>query len=400
MFLTTPSLQLDPLWQLSADYAADPRSARLNLIIGVYRDENGDCPTMPSVRVAEGRLVERAPSKEYIGLSGNLEFNSAMTQLILGDEELVSRATTVQTVAGTGALRLLAELMSATGPHRTVYLGTPAYVNHPAILRAARLNVVEYPVSRNGTIDAEAVLRVANSARAGDLILLQGCCHNPTGLSMPGWLWDELADVMARKGVIPFIDQAYFGLGDGLEEDLEGMRRMLRVVPEAIIAVSASKAWGLYSERTGCAIVITRDGAQGDYARGVMEFVARADYSQPPAHGALVVAEILNDRALRAQWRAELEQMRSRLTHLRNELADELIALPNGDAFAGLREQRGMFLRLPFDSAQMDALREQYGTYGIPSGRLSLAGVPASRIPELATAIASVGARVDMATSR
>jgi aspartate aminotransferase/aromatic-amino-acid transaminase len=390
MFLDTPSLHLDPLWRLSAEYAADTRPGRLNLIIGVYRDESGASPVMPSVREAEARLVDRAPSKEYLGLSGNTDFNAAMTELVLGEDELVSRATTMQTVAGTGALRLLAELLAATGPDRTVYLGTPAYVNHPAILQAAHLNVVEYPVSRKGEVDAEAVLRIARTARSGDVILLQGCCHNPTGLSMPGWLWDELAAVMAERGVIPFIDQAYFGLGDGLDEDLAGMRRMLRIVPEAVIAVSGSKAWGLYSERTGCAIVLTQSRERGDYARGVLEVIARADYSQPPAHGALVVAEILGDPELRTQWRAELEGMRLRLTELRNGLVDEFMRAPNGEAFAALRDQRGMFLRLPLGAEQMDLLREKHAVYGIPSGRISLAGVPAARVPELAMSIAAV----------
>jgi len=399
MFLATPSLHLDPLWRLSAEYAADPRPERLNLVIGVYRDESGACPVMPSVREAEARLVDRAPSKEYLGLSGNLQFNAAMTELVLGEEALVSRATTVQTVAGTGALRLLAELLAATGPDRTVYLGTPSYVNHLAILQAAHLNVVEYPVSRNGEMDAEAVLRIARSARPGDAILLQGCCHNPTGLSVPGPLWDELAAVMAERGVIPFIDQAYFGLGDGLDEDFAGMRRMLDVVPEAVVAVSASKAWGLYSERTGCAIVLTQDRDRGDYARGVLEVIARADYSQPPAHGALVVAEILGDPGLRTRWRAELEGMRLRLTALRDGLVDELLRTPNGEAFAGLRNQRGMFLRLPLGAEQMDRLREEHAVYGIPSGRISLAGVPTARVPDLATSIAAAaeapaGARV------
>ncbi|MEU6010441.1 aromatic amino acid transaminase [Streptomyces sp. NPDC047453] len=396
-----PSLQLDPLWRLSAEYAADTRAERLNLVIGVYRDESGGSPVMPSVLEAEARLVERAPTKEYLGLSGNLDFNAAMTRLILGEDALVSRATTIQTVAGTGALRLLAELLATTGPDRTVYLGTPAYVNHPAILEAANLNVVEYPVSLDGALNAEAALRVAKSARAGDVILLQGCCHNPTGLSMPGWLWGELAAVMAERGVIPFVDQAYFGLGDGLDEDLEGMRRMLRTVPEAVIAVSGSKAWGLYSERTGCAIVLTADRERGDYARGVLEVIARADYSQPPAHGALVVAEILGDPALRAQWRAELDDMRRRLTELRNGLVDELIRTPNGETFAPLRDQRGMFLRLPLGAEQMDHLREKHAVYGIPSGRISLAGVPAARIPDLAVSIAAaagapMGVRVSL----
>jgi aspartate aminotransferase/aromatic-amino-acid transaminase len=401
MFLTTPSLHPDPLWRLSAEYADDARPERLNLIIGVYRDESGASPIMASVRDAEARLADRAVSKEYLGLSGNLHFNAAMTRLVLGDEALVSRASTIQTVAGTGALRLLAELLATTGPDRTVYLGTPSYLNHPAILHATKLKVAEYPVSHKGQADADAVLEIARSARPGDAILLQGCCHNPTGLSMPGWLWDELAVLMAERDVIPFIDQAYFGLGDGLEEDLAGMRRMLHVVPEAVVAVSASKAWGLYNERTGCAIVLTNDPERGRYARGVLEVIARAAYSQPPAHGAHVVAEILDDPALRARWRAELDGMRLRLMGLRNRLVDELMSTPNSEAFADLRYQRGMFLRLPLGPGQMHRLREEHAVYGIPSGRISLAGVPAARVADLAASIAATaGSSVPAPSSR
>jgi aspartate aminotransferase len=390
MFFTMPQLHLDPLWRLSDDYAADPRSDRLNLIIGVYREDSGASEVMHSVREAEQRLAERAPSKEYISLSGVDAFNKAVTKLILGEDTLVARATATQAVGGTGALRLLAELLATTSPGRTVYLGTPAYVNHPAILGAANLNVVEYTLARNGELDARVLLQIARSAQAGDVLLIQGCCHNPTGLSMPDWLWDELAQVMAERGVIPFIDQAYFGLGDGMDKDLAGMRRLLSFVPEAVIAVSASKAWGLYSERTGCAIVVSNDPERRRYARGMLEVIGRAAYSQPPAHGALIVAEILGDPRLTDLWLAELNGMRRRLTALREGLVEELVAEPNGHAFDRLGVQRGMFLQLPLDPRQMDLLRKEHAVYGIPSGRINLAGVPSARIPELAASISAV----------
>ncbi|MDF0532343.1 aromatic amino acid transaminase [Tsukamurella sp. 8F] len=385
-----PSLQLDPLWRLSEAWAADTRPDPLNLVIGVYRDEQGVCPVQRAVSIAEARLAERAPSKEYTSPAGNLEFNAGICDLILGDPALIGRATSIQAVGGTGALRLISDLLAVTGPGRTVHLGTPAYVNHPAVLRAAGLRVSEYPLEQDGRLDAAAALDVARTAAPGDVLLLQGCCHNPTGLGMPLETWIELAHIMAERGVVPFIDQAYFGLGDGVDEDLEGMRAMLEIVPEAAIAVSASKAWGLYSERTGCAIVLSSNPARGEYVRGVLEVVARAAYSQAPSHGARVVAEILGDETLRADWRVELEEMRQRLTLLRAELVAELLATTTVPALPQLGQQRGMFLRLPLDADQMERLRIDHAIYGVPSGRINLAGLTSDRIPRVAAAIGEV----------
>ncbi|BEL07076.1 tyrosine aminotransferase [Actinoplanes sichuanensis] len=372
----------DPLWQLTADCAADPRPDRLDLLVGVYRDDSGAAPVPAAVHAAELRLADRARSKEYVGPSGNIRFRHEMTRLLLADPALEARADGLQTVAGTGALRLLAELLAATGPDRTVLLGTPAYVNHPAILAAARLRTTRYPV----TADGAAMLAAVDAAQPGDVLLLQGCCHNPTGLGMSLALWDELAAALSRRGVVPFIDQAYFGLGDGLDEDLAGMRRLLRVVPEAVVAVSASKAWGLYSERTGCALVLSADAGRRQRARTMLETIARISYSQPPAHGAAIVEEILTDPILSVSWRDELEGMRRRLGRLRDGLA-------TGTGFAGLGNQRGMFLTLPLDAAAMLRLRQIHGVYGLPSGRINLAGIPSSRIEAVASAIRSVGVR-------
>ncbi|MEU4163700.1 aminotransferase class I/II-fold pyridoxal phosphate-dependent enzyme [Actinoplanes sp. NPDC026670] len=379
MLLTTAP---DPLWQLTADCAADARPDRLDLLVGVYRDDSGEAPVMAAVRAAELRLADRSRSKAYVGPAGNTRFRHEMTRLLLADPVLAARTDGVQAVAGTGALRLLAELLTATGPDRTVLLGTPAYVNHPAILAAAGLRTRTYPV----TADGAAMLAAVHAAQPGDVLLLQGCCHNPTGLGLPLGLWDELAAALARRGVTPFIDQAYFGLGDGLDEDLAGMRRLLRVVPEAFVAVSASKAWGLYSERTGCALVLSADAGRRQQARTMLETIARIAYSQPPAHGAAIVEEILTDPILTACWRDELEAMRRRLGRLRDGLAA-------GTGFAGLGRQRGMFLTLPLDAAAMLRLRQIHGVYGLPSGRINLAGIPYPRIEAVSSAIRSVGGR-------
>lgn len=390
MFLTQPQLALDPIWRVTSASAADTRTEKMNLAIGVYRDEFGECAVQRAVRHAELRLAERSASKEYTGPAGNLEFNARMASLMFGTAVPRAHLAAVQSVGGTGALRLLAELLRTTGPERTVHLGTPAYVNHHAILNAAQLRVEEYPIAEDGSFSADAVLDVARRASPGDVILLQGCCHNPTGFRMPTQVWVDLAEIMAERELVPFIDHAYLGLGDGLDDDLEGMRRMLEIVPEAMVAVSAAKAWALYNERTGIAFVVARDAARAGYAANVLEVIARAAYSQAPSHGASVVAEILADPELTADWRAELDLMRSRLNRTRTALTGAIGQLLGDSPFADLDDRRGMFVSLPLGEDQMERLRVEHAIYGVPSGRINLAGVTEDRVPALAEAIASV----------
>lgn len=381
----------DPLWQLTAACDADRRPNRLDLIVGVYRDDAGASPVFGAVAEAERRLAERSPSKEYLGPAGNRAFSTALTELLFPCERVRDRTLAVQSVAGTGALRLLAELLAETGPDRTVHLGTPAYLNHRTILTAAGLRVREYPMLLpDGRPDPGAALQAVATAAPGDVLLIQGCCHNPTGTAMPTQRWEELSHAMAARGVVPFVDQAYFGLGDGLDADLEGMRRMLDLLPEAVIAVSASKAWGLYNERTGCAIVVSDDPARRAHAYGILETVARAGYSQPPDHGARIVHEILRDPGLHTHWLTELEGMRERLGVLREGLADALAQRTGTTVFEQLRDQRGMFLRLPLSETEMGRLRGEHAIHGLPSGRVNLAGVPAHRVDRLADAVARV----------
>ncbi|GHC82042.1 aromatic amino acid aminotransferase [Nocardiopsis terrae] len=389
-----PSLReprTDPLWRLTAACDADRRPHRLDLIVGVYRDDTGTSPVFGAVAEAERRLAERSPSKEYLGPAGNRAFTGALTELLLPSDRVRERTLAIQSVAGTGALRLLAELLAETGPDRTVYLGTPAYLNHRTILATAGLRVHEYPMLlADGRPDPDAALEAIATASPGDVLMIQGCCHNPTGTAMPTERWEELARAMLARGVVPFVDQAYFGLGDGLEADLEGMRRMLDLLPEAVVAVSASKAWGLYNERTGCAVVVSDDSTRRAHAYGILETVARAGYSQPPDHGARIVHEILRDPGLYTDWLTELEGMRERLGALRGGLADALAHRTGTTVFEPLREQRGMFLRLPLAEPDMGRLREEHAIHGLPSGRINLAGVPTHRLDHLADAIARV----------
>ncbi|MFJ8586691.1 aromatic amino acid transaminase [Streptomyces sp. NPDC093595] len=377
-----PAPPADPLWDLAAAFAADERPERLDLVLGVYRDHTGVTPVMAAVREAEIRLAERSASKEYRGLSGNTAFNRAMVSTVLGTGGPAGRATAVQTVAGTGALRLLADLIRRTRPGTTVWISDPAYVNHRPILEAAGLTVRTY--------DWSDPLRDLREARRDDVVLLQGCCHNPTGVDPTREEWEALAELAVRNGWVPFVDLAYHGLGDGLEADLWATRMLADRVPEMLIAVSCSKNFGLYSDRTGCAVVLGPSRAALRNVETALQNAARTLYSMPPEHGAAVVTAILEDDGLRAAWRAELDDMRARIQANRADLVAQLDSLGHAAQAGSLARQKGMFSTLPLSADGMHALRRRFAIYGTDSGRINIAGIPAHRIPCLAQGIAAV----------
>ncbi|MFG2331521.1 aromatic amino acid transaminase [Streptomyces sp. NPDC048604] len=380
-----PAPPVDPLWDLTAEYAADPRPERLDLVLGVYRDDSGATPVMAAVREAETRLAERAESKEYRGLSGNTRFNRSMQELILGAGIPAERAVTVQTVAGTGALRLLADLVRQSYPGTTVWISDPAYVNHRPILEAAGLKVRTYALG-----DGADLVDGLRAARRDDVVLLQGCCHNPTGVDPTPEEWRALADLAARNGWVPLIDLAYHGLGDGLEADLAATRMLAARLPEVLIAVSCSKNFGLYADRTGCAMVLSPSRAALRQVETTLQNAARTLYSMPPEHGAAVVATILQDEALHALWRTELDTMRTRIAGNRAALAGRLKALGRDLEAAALSHQKGMFSTLPLTPDQMRRLRRGFAVYGTAGGRINIAGLTPAHLPHLADSLAAV----------
>ncbi|MEV7442783.1 aromatic amino acid transaminase [Streptomyces sp. NPDC091204] len=386
-----PPPPTDPLWDLTYEFGSDERPERLNLVLGVYRDQTGTTPVMAAVREAEMRLAERSESKEYRGLSGNAAFNRSLLDLVLGPQGPADRAAAVQTVAGSGALRLLADLICRTRPGTTVWISDPAYVNHRPILEAAGLRVRTYGWrDADGGFDTTGVLRELREARRDDVVLLQGCCHNPTGVDPLLDDWEALAESAVRGGWVPFVDLAYHGLGDGLEADLLATRMLAERVPEMLVAVSCSKNFGLYSDRVGCAIVLGSSARAVRHAETALQNAARTLYSMPPEHGAAVVTTILEDQALRAAWRGELDVMRSRIMANRADLTAHLSALGCAEQARSLARQKGMFSMLPLTAPQMLRLRRQYAVYGTTSGRINIAGIPAHRIPCLARGIAGV----------
>ncbi|MEU8531415.1 aromatic amino acid transaminase [Streptomyces sp. NPDC048629] len=386
-----PTPPADPLWELTAAYADDPRPERLNLVLGVYRDHTGTTPVMAAVREAEVRLAEGSASKEYRGLSGSTAFNRAMLSMVLGPEAGPERAAAVQTVAGTGALRLLADLMHRTHPGATVWISDPAYVNHRPILEAAGLQVRTYGLLDSaGLPDPARMLDDLRAARRHDVVLLQGCCHNPTGVDPSPEAWDALAGMAEATGWVPLVDLAYHGLGDGLEADLRATRMLAARLPEVLIAVSCSKNFGLYNDRTGCAIVLGPSRQALRHVETTLQNAARTLYSMPPEHGAAVVTTVLEDTSLRTMWRAELDVMRDRITSNRSDLVAHLAALGRGAEAESLARQKGMFSMLPLSADEMRDLRRRFAVYGTSAGRINIAGITAHRIPHLARSISAV----------
>lgn len=389
MFDTLQPLPDDPLLALIGLYRNDPRADTVDLGVGVYRDEAGRTPVMRAVKEAERRLVEGQESKSYLGLEGDLVFLDHLWALVAGDQATVRASAGVQTPGGSGALRLSADLAARLGSRR-VHLGLPGWPNHAAIFKAAGLDVVTYPFFDIPTqrVLVEDMLAAFEKAEKGDAVLLHASCHNPSGAALSDADWKAVAEVVARRGLLPIIDIAYQGFGRGLEEDAAGLRTMISTVEEALICVSCSKSFGIYRDRTGGAFAVGRSAQAVAIARMHLGALARTSYSMPPDHGAAVVRTILADAALTADWKAELEEMRQRILGLRRILADGLRG--RWQALGAIAEQEGMFSLLPLTEAQVLAARHDHGIYMPASGRINIAGLATARAADVVQRIASL----------
>ncbi|GGR93688.1 amino acid aminotransferase [Deinococcus sedimenti] len=386
MFSDLRPLPLDPLWALQNAFRDDPRPDKLNLGIGIYRDHLGQTPVLRSVQRAEEQRAATAPSKIYRPLSGNADFNAGMTRLLLGAlSPALPRAVTVQTVGGTGALRTLADLIASAHPDATVWISDPGYANHHPLMRAAGLMTAEYPWQPDGqSVAVTPLLQALSAARSGDVVLVQGCCHNPTGTDLSADGWRALTSFCTERGLIPLIDMAYQGLGQGLDEDARGLRLMVDHAPTVLIAASCSKNMGLYCERTGTATVLVADASEKAAVLSVLEGIARRTYSMPPEHGAAVAAALLNDPA---EWHEDLRVMRDRIGHVRQVLTDTLCNLGAPTALQAIRHHRGMFTLLPLRPEDMRRLQRDHGIYGTHEGRINVAGIPDHAVRPLAQAL-------------
>lgn len=389
MISLLPTADPDPLWDLMKKFDQDARPEKIDLVVGVYRDASGKTPVMRAVREAETILAAAAPSKSYRGLSGNLDFIDGISRFLLGpDSPAQDRQCTIQTVAGTGALRLLADFIARLVPDSTVWVTDPAYVNHRPILRAAGLQVKTFRWQENENgLDLQAALEDLDQARSGDVLILHGCCHNPSGIDPTLDHWHAISAFCREKSVVPFIDMAYQGFGDGVDADAAGLRLMASEQELLFVATSCSKNMGLYCERTGAAMVIGPSVGSVANIRLTLERAARSNYSMPPDHGAAVAAMLFANPKL---WLEELEENRLRVAVIRRDLAAELRSIHAPAPFQSLERQKGMFSLLPLDPTQMDRLRHEFAIYGTAGGRINIAGLAPHQVGVLAYALAAV----------
>lgn len=380
----------DPLLGITTLFRADPSAQKVDLGVGVYRDDHGITPIMAAVRTATQRVLANETTKAYVGPAGNREFAAAIEELTLGTNHPVrrdQRVVTLQTPGGCGALRLAAELLKGAGA-QGIAVSTPTWGNHVPLLGSAGLKLSSYPYLdlRTGKPDAAAVLTAIEAAPAGTVILLQGSCHNPTGADLDAAAWTSIADVLAKRGLVPLVDMAYQGLGDGLDADAASVRLLAERLPEMLVAVSCSKNFGLYRERVGAVLAIGATPAIANVAMAHLQTIARRMYSMPPDHGAALVATIWHDAALRATWSAELDAMRDRVLELRRRLAAALRA--GGDTrFDFVEGQRGMFSLLGLPPSVVEKLRTEHHVYLAPDSRMNVAGLRFADVDRVAAAI-------------
>ena len=381
----------DKILQLIAMYRDDPRTTKIDLGVGVYKDATGLTPVMRAVKAAEKKLWETETTKTYTGLAGEPAYNAALSAMILGDAVATDRLASIATPGGTGAIRQALELIRLATPAATVWISNPTWPNHPSIIKFLGMPMAEYRYFDAATrgVDFGGLMEDLATVKAGDVVLLHGCCHNPTGANLDAAQWDQVIALLASKGAIPLVDLAYQGFGDGLEEDAAATRKIAATFPEVLIAASCSKNFGIYRERTGILIGIGAASGKG-VLQGNLNFLNRQNFSFPPDHGARLVTMILEDAALRADWMAELEEVRLNMLTLRQSLADELRKATNSDRFDFVATHRGMFSRLGLTEAQVNTLREDHGIYMVGDSRINIAGLNARTVPILATAIAQV----------
>lgn len=382
----------DALLALIKLHNSDPRPDKIDLGVGVYRTGQGDTPVFAAVKEAERRLVETQVSKAYLGPEGDMGFVNALMPYIFGSDDptLGGRIEGMQTPGGTGSLRLALAMIKRANVAR-VWMGTPSWPNHAQICADLGLELKTFGhADAGGLADMDSLRAAIEQASEGDAILLHGCCHNPSGIDYSNTQWDEIARLLSQKKLLPLLDLAYQGLGAGMEEDAYGVRRVLVSVPEAIVAYSCDKNFGLYRDRTGALYVMMADAAQLPAAMSNAHALARANWSQPPDHGAAAVAMILGDESLTRQWLDELDTMRERMRQVRARLASA--GRTGGVDLTPLGGQNGLFSIIPFTPEQVQAMREKHGIYFAGSGRINIAGLTMDNIDKFIAAVADVTA--------
>ena len=393
MFETLKEQPADKILALMQMFKEDSRADKIDLGVGVYKDASGHTPIMAGIKDAEKLLWEQETTKTYVALAGDPAFSDAMVSLVLGDAVARSKVAAVATPGGTGAVRQAFELAKMANPDARVFVSDPTWPNHLSILKHLDIPVVNYRYFDGETrgVDFDGMMSDLADAKAGDVILLHGCCHNPTGANLNLRQWAEVVALLQKTGATPMIDIAYQGFGDGLDEDAAATRLVASSVPETIIAASCSKNFGIYRERTGLLMLVSQDGGAHKMNQGTLAYLNRQNYSFPPDHGARLVTMVLTDPALRSAWTKELEDVRLSMLGLRQSLADELQRLSGSNRFGFLAQHRGMFSRLGTSPDKVELLRQRHGIYMVGDSRLNIAGLNAKSIPILAAAIVDCG---------
>jgi aromatic-amino-acid transaminase len=385
----------DPILGLTDEFKADTRTNKVNLGVGIYKNEAGLTPILESVKLAEQRLLETEESKNYLGIEGVQAYNSAVQALLFGDDHQVvknKRALTAQAPGGTGSLRVAAEFLVRNTKAKTIWVSNPTWANHKNIFQSASLTIKEYRYYKAETHDKdfEAMVEDLSSAKAGDLVLLHGCCHNPTGIDLTEAQWHSVADICVKQELVPLFDFAYQGFGEGVDEDAKGLRILANAVPELIIANSFSKNFGLYNERIGAVTIVAKNEADVIKAFSQVKSTIRGNYSNPPAHGALIVSTILADAKLKTLWEAELKEMRERIAKMRILFVETLKQEGVSQDFSFISRQNGMFSFSGLSKEQVAKLKDDHAVYIVGSGRISVAGMTKHNMPVICKAIASV----------
>jgi len=397
MFGTLDSLPPDPILGVTAAFRRDPDPGKVDLGVGVYRDASGQTPVPAAVREAEQALLAEQTTKTYVGPAGNLEFNERIVALALGPvaAKVKERTAAIQTVGGCGALRLGAELIRAAAPATVLHVSDPTWANHEPLLGTCGLSMKRHPYydPRTRAVDFVRMLDCLDRLSAGDAVLLHACCHNPTGADLDAGQWEAVAEVVERRGLVPFVDLAYQGFGDDLEADAAGLRLLAERVPTMLLAISCSKNFGLYRERAGALAILAENASSARAVATHQARTARRMYSMPPDHGAAIAARVLGDDRLRRSWQDELAAMVARLKALRRLLADRLGSRRPDLDFSWLVRQRGMFSLLGLDTAAIAALCEVEHVYLPPDGRINVAGVSDANVDRVADSIVRVLAR-------
>ena len=392
MFQTLQTLQPDAILRLIAEHKADPRDNKIDLGVGVYMTPEGNTPVMDVVKEAERRILETEETKSYIGTAGNPSFNAAMQALTFGESAIDERLVTIDGPGGSGCLRVAAGLIDRAKPDARVWVGDPTWANHVPLLGGAGLDLHTHPYYDTGTntLRIDDMLDALRAANKGDIALLHACCHNPTGMDPTEDEWRQIAEVIVERELLPFIDMAYQGFAEGLEEDAFIVRHLAGKVPEMIVSNSCSKNFGLYRERVGSMSVLCESAASQAVVKSNLDNIVRTIYSMPPDHGAAIVGIILRDEALKARWSDEVAVMRNRLRGNRSLLQDALASKAPGHDFSHLTRAAGMFTFLGITTEQVQALKKDYAIYMVGSSRINVAGITETNVEYLAESIAAV----------